>query len=182
MSHDDFAGGLGFNDDDVELNNIINAAGADDTDYFGALDYDNVDVDIGGPGNDETLPRLTSIFDHPLITKITTEENGRLISAWKCGFCVPDQQGFLNNVFKGLPNATKALKHVTRTPGGKIRPCNGNIPPETMRQFQRLKLVREAVKEDRDLGKHVVLTSIEDSQHRVMEYMANSQVQRQQEV
>ena len=50
-----------------------------------------------------------------------------------------------------------------------------------MRQFQRLKLVREAVKEDRDLGKQVVLTSIEDSQHRVMESMGNAQAQRRQQ-
>lgn len=180
MSQNEFAGGFGFNEEDAEVQNIINGAAMDDTEYFAGFAYDD-NVDIGGPGNDESLPCLTSIFDHPLITKITIEENGRPIPAWKCGFCVPDQRGLLNNVFKGLPNATKALKHVTRTPGGKIRPCNGNIPPETMRQFQRLKLVREAVKEDRDLGKQVVLTSIEDSQHRVMESMGNAQAQRRQQ-
>jgi hypothetical protein len=179
-AQNEFAGGFGFNEDDAEVQNLISGAAMDDTDYFAGVAYAD-DVDTGGPGNDESLPCLTSIFDHPLITKITIEENGRPIPAWKCGFCVPDQQGLLNNVFKGLPNATKALKHVTRTPGGKIRPCNGNIPPETMRQFQRLKLVREAVKEDRDLGKQVVLTSIEDSQHRVMESMGNAQAQRQQQ-
>jgi len=181
MSQNEFAGGFGFNEEDAEVQNIINGAAMDDTDYFAGFAYaDDVDI-VGGPGNDELLPCLTSIFDHPLITKITIEENGRPIPAWKCGFCVPDQQGLLNNVFKGLPNATKALKHVTRMPGGKIRPCNGNIPPETMRQFQRLKLVREAIKEDRDLGKQVVLTSIEDSQHRVMESMGNARAQRRQQ-
>lgn len=179
MSQDEFGIGLGYSEEDAEVQNIINGAAMDDTDFFAGFPYPD-DMDVGGPGIDELLPCLNSIFDHPLITKITIEENGQAKPGWKCGFCVPDKQGFLNNVFKGLPNATKALTHVTRTPGRKIRPCNGNIPPETMRQFQRLKLAREAVKEDRDLGKHVVLTSIEDSQHRVMESMGNAaQCQRQ---
>jgi hypothetical protein len=181
MSQDEFAIGFGYNEEDAEVQNIINGAAMEDTDFFAGFAYPG-DVDVGGPGIDESLPRLTSIFDHPLITKITIEENGQAKPGWKCGFCVPDKQGFLNNVFKGLPNATNALTHVTRTPGRKIRPCNGNIPVETMRQFQRLKLAREAVKEDRDLGKLVVLTSIEDSQYRVMESMGNATQRQQQEV
>ena len=181
MSQDEFAiGGFGYNEDDAEVQNIINGAAMEDTDFFAGFAYSD-DTDGGGRGIDESLPRLTYIFDHLLITKITIDENGQSKPGWKCGFCIPDKQGVLNNVFKGLPNATKALTHVTRTPGRKIRPCNGNIPPETMRQFQRLKLAREAVKEDRDLGKQVMCTSIEDSQHRVMESMGATQ-RRQQEV
>jgi hypothetical protein len=53
--------------------------------------------------------------------------------------------------------------------------------PTLLRSSRRwflLKLVtREAAKEDRDLGKQVVLTSIEDSQHCMMESMGNAQAQ-----
>jgi hypothetical protein len=176
MTDDGFARGLGLDDDD-EMNQLFNAeARAGDHDFFDGLNYDGEEIE--GPG-DETVPRLTSIFDHPLITKIRIEENGRFVSAWKCGFCTPDHQGIVNNIFKGLPNATKALKHVTRTPGGKIRPCNGNIPPESMRQFQRLKLERESLKDERETSKMIVSNTIEDNQHRVLESMANSGGQRQ---
>jgi hypothetical protein len=152
----------------------------EDPDFFGCglNGYDGEEIEGVG---DETVPRLNSIFDHPLITKISIEENGRLVSAWKCGFCTSDHQGGpLNNIFKGPPNATKALKHVTRMPSGKIRPCNSNIPPESMRQFQWLKLERESHKDERETSKVVVLNSIEDNQHRVFESMANSGRQRQQ--
>ena len=180
MTDDDFAHGLGLNDDDDKMNQLYNAAQMEDPDFFGGglNSYDGKKIKSAGA---ETVPRLNSIFDHPLITKISIEENRRLVSAWKCGFCTTDHQGGpLNNIFKGLPNGTKALKHVTRTPGGKIRPCNGNIPPESMRQFQRLKLESESRKDERETSKVVVSNSIEDNQHRVFESMANSGRQRQQ--
>ncbi len=85
----------------------------------------------------------------------------------------------MNNIFKGLPNAMKALKHVTRMPDGKIRPCNGNIPPESMWQFQRLKFERESLKDERETSKVVMSNSIEDNQHCVFESMANSGGQHQ---
>ena len=178
LTDDDFARGLSLNDDDDKMNQLYDAAQMEDPDFFGCglNGYDGEEIEGVG---DETVPRLNSIFDHPLITKICIEENGRLVSAWKCGFCTPDHQGIVNNIFKGLPNATKALKHVTRTPGGKIRPCNGNIPPESMRQFQRLKLERESLKDERETSKMIVSNTIEDNQHRVLESMANSGGQRQ---
>ncbi len=114
MTDDDFARGLSLNDDDDKMSQLYDAAQMEDPDFFGGglNGYDGKEIEGVG---DETVPRLNSIFDHPLITKISIEENGRLVSAWKCGFCTSDDQGGpLNNIFKGPPNATKALKHVTR--------------------------------------------------------------------
>ena len=176
MTNNNFARGLGLNDDDDKMNQLYNAAQAEDHDFFGALNYDGKEIE--GTGN-EIAPRLNSIFDHPLITKIRIEENGRVVSAWKCGLHSRPSRSFEQH-FKGLPNATKTLKHVTRMPSCKIRPCNGNIPPESVRQCQRLKLERESLKDEREMSKLVVSNSIEDSQHRVFESMRNSGGQRQQ--
>ena len=83
MSQDEFAiGGFGYNEDDAEVQNIINGAAMEDTDFFAGFAYSD-DADAGGPGIDESLPRLTSIFDHPLITKITIDENGQSKPGWK---------------------------------------------------------------------------------------------------
>ena len=40
MTDNDFACGVGLNDDDDEMNQLYNAARADDHDFFGALNYD----------------------------------------------------------------------------------------------------------------------------------------------
>jgi hypothetical protein len=173
MADNDFGPVLGVNDDDEAMGGVYNAAAAEVDDYmFRSLNGDDGD-EIDGVGNEAMLAPLKSIFHHPLITKVHVEDNGRQVPAWRCGFCAPDAQGMLNNIFKGAPNAKKALKHVTRTPG-QVRPCNGNIPPATMQQFQRLFIERAAVKDQRATNRQIVSTSIDDAQERVFQSMANT--------
>ncbi len=70
-----------------------------------------------GMDNVELLPPLKTIFDHPLImTCQLIDDKGLLVPAWRCGFCPAS-----NNTFKGAPNATKALAHVTSCPRYDIR-------------------------------------------------------------
>jgi hypothetical protein len=135
MADNDFGPVLGVNDNDEAMDGVYDAAAAEVDDFmFCSLNGDERD-EIEGVG-DEMLAPLKSIFDHPLITKVHVEDNGQQVPAWRCGFCAPYAEGLLNNIFKSTPNATKTLKHVTRTPG-QVRPCNGTIPSATMQQFRR---------------------------------------------
>ena len=136
-------------------------------------DVDAYDTDREGMG-DGMLAPLKSVFDHPLIEKIHVDDGkGGQVPAWRCGFCVVDSRGSLNNIFKGAPNATKALRHVTKI-AGDIRPCNGIIPPSTMRLFLHLYQSRAAVKEIRATKKQIVCGSIDDAQVRVFQSVANT--------
>ena len=47
MSQNKFAGGFGFNEEDAEVQNIINGAAMDDTEYFAGFAYDD---NVRGPG------------------------------------------------------------------------------------------------------------------------------------
>jgi hypothetical protein len=133
MADNDFAPAVCVDNDAEAMGYVFRAAVAEVDDYvFCSLNGDDGD-EIEGVG-DEMLAPLKGIFEHLLITKVhVNDDNGRQVPAWRCGF----RALLLNNIFKGTPNATKALKHVTRTPGD-IRPCNGDIPPATMQQFRQL--------------------------------------------
>jgi hypothetical protein len=114
------------------------------------------------------------MFEHPLITKVhVSNDNGQQVPAWRCGFCAPDAQGLLNNIFKGTPNATKALKHVTRMPSN-IRPCNGDIPPAIMWQFRQFYQSRAAVKNNRATNRKVVSLLIDYAQERMFQSVSNT--------
>jgi hypothetical protein len=159
---------------------------ADDEDYYSPLDRDRHSDALGGVEEDdnvnmflnlagdieekegvgmddvELLPPLKTIFDHPLITKCQLiDDKGLLVPAWRCGFCLAS-----NNTFKGAPNATKALAHVTSRPRYDIRPCKGTIPRATMRQFERLFQERAVYEDQRAVSRLVVSDIIDDSQER----------------
>ena len=146
--------------------------GVEDHDPYN-LSFLNVAEVEEGVGMDDLdlLPPLTSIFKHPLIEKCQViNDKGLLVPAWRCGFCPPTE----NNTFKGIPNATKALAHLTRRPNSDIRLCWGTIPPATMRQFERLYEERAGIKDQRALKKNIVSDIIDDSQERVFQSVANT--------
>jgi hypothetical protein len=155
------------------MGNVFGAASVEVDAYM--FRHFNGDDDNDGEGvGDEMLAPLKSMFDHPLITKVHVDDGkGGQVPAWRCCFCVADARGILNNIFKGAPNATKALKHVTRI-SGDIRPCNGIIPPSTMHQFLQLYQSRAAVKEIRATKRQIVCGSIDDAQVRVYQSVANT--------
>ena len=149
---------MGGEDDDDDPDNMMSFVNA-------------AEVEEGvGMDDHELLPLLTSIFDHPLIEKCQViNDKGLTVPAWRCGFCPPTATGALNNTFKGIPNATKALAHLLRRPFNDIRPCSG-----TMRQFERLYEERAGVKDQRAMKKSVVSDIIDDSQERVFQSVANT--------
>ena len=77
----------------------------------------------------EPVPQLKSIFDDKehFWSSYVGPDRG-----WKCLWCDSD-------LFKGLPNNTKAVAHVTRTSGLGVRPCDGNIDERWMEEYKRLK-------------------------------------------
>ena len=162
--HEFYSDVLGGEDDD------------DDPDDMISFLKNAAEVEEGvGMDDHELLPLLTSIFDHPLIEKCQViNDKGLTVPAWRCGFCPPTATGSLKNTFKGIPNATKALAHLTRRPYNDIRPCSGTIPPATMRQFERLYEERAGVKDQRAMKKSVVSDIIDDSQERVFQSVANT--------
>jgi hypothetical protein len=151
--------------------------GEEDDDPENLMSFLNAaEVEEGvGMDDHELPPPLTSIFDHPLIEKCQViNDKGLTVPAWRCGFCPPTATGALNNTFKGVPNATKALAHLLRRPFNDIRPCSGSIPPGTMRQFERLYEDRAGVKDQRAMKKSVVADTIDDSQERVFQSVMNT--------
>ena len=79
------------------------------------------------PINEEhPLPALLSIWDCPMINKITGfDDNGKSYAGWTCGWCPLENDG---SKPKRSTNATKALVHVSKLTGYDIWPCRCRIP------------------------------------------------------
>ena len=102
------------------------------------------------PINEEhPLPALLSIWDCPMINKITGfDDNNKSYAGWTCGWCPLEKDLSTPKPFRST-NATKALVHVSKITGYDIRPCRGHIPAAKSKQYQELYLSKTVSKEQR---------------------------------
>ena len=129
------------------------------------------------PINEEhPLPALLSIWDCPMINKITGfDDNNKSYAGWTCGWCPLQNDGSTPKPFCSN-NATKALVHVSKLTGYDIWPCRGRIPEVTSRQYQELYLSKTLSKEQRKSKKDVMNSKISDIQDRTVVSLADGAI------
>jgi len=131
-------------------------------------------VSATDPINEEhPLPALLSIWDCPMINKITGfDDNGKSYAGWTCGWCPLEKDGSTTKAFRST-NATKALVHVLKLTGYDIRPCRGHIPAANKKQYQELYLAKTVSKEQRKSKKDAMTSKISDIQSRTVVSLAD---------
>ena len=129
------------------------------------------------PINEEhPLPALLSIWDCPMINKITGfDDNNKSYAGWTCGWCPLQNDGSTPKPFRST-NATKALVHVSKLTGYDIRPCRGNIPAAKSKQYKELYLSKTVTKEQRKSKKDVMKSKISDIQERTVVSLADGAI------
>ena len=122
------------------------------------------------------LPALFSIWDCPMINKITGfDDNGKSFAGWTCGWCPLETDGSKPKPFRST-NATKALVHVSKLTGFDIRPCRGRIPTATSKQYQELYLSKTVSKEERKSKKDVMNSTISNIQDQTVVSLADGAI------
>jgi len=129
----------------------------------GGAVYPNMDEE-----HDTNLPVLYSIWECPMITKVTGfDDDGTSYAGWTCGWCPLENDGSKPKPFRMI-NATKALVHVAKLSGYAIRPCRGHIPVAKSRQYRELHLSKTVTKEQRKNKKDVMNNKIANMQDRTV--------------